>query len=309
MEKNKNIVRFNEEQLNKMVRESIEKVLNEIGDTNRGQYMLGRLAGRQSVYGDNEESDKTTYFARLRNNNRHMGNDWFDVGKEDYSSYVVPGVESITEPVEKAVASEKLPYIPKTAEDAFDEEYGMGFGPKGLYDKRGRQRRNWRLKESVDNEVTRISFDDIKEAVSKSVKAILESRKSLNEDFYYGDGEVDESTFDSMDMTEKKSELQKRNKKKKKEKEHDRERNREKNKRDPHTSRKNQKRRIVINYLKQDGVDVAPFAYELWPDKDEDSGRSLFYKCLDNKEYNGSTYKFNDSDINKLYSMISSQSV
>ena len=48
MEKNnnmteKNIIRLTENKLKKVISESVRKVLNEIGDTNRGQYMLGRL--------------------------------------------------------------------------------------------------------------------------------------------------------------------------------------------------------------------------------------------------------------------------
>ena len=43
------------------------------------------------------------------------------------------------------------------------------------------------------------------------------------------------------------------------------------------------RRERVISRLKSDGVDVAQYAYRLWPDKDEDSARSYFYKCLDSK--------------------------
>ena len=47
MEKNKEIVKISESQLRNMIAESVKGILNEIGDTPAGQWMLGRLAGRQ----------------------------------------------------------------------------------------------------------------------------------------------------------------------------------------------------------------------------------------------------------------------
>ena len=66
------------------------------------------------------------------------------------------------------------------------------------------------------------------------------------------------------------------------------------------------RRERVISRLKSDGVDVAQYAYRLWPDKDEDSARSYFYKCLDGKTNDtGDVYKFTSDEINRLYSMLS----
>jgi hypothetical protein len=54
-----------------------------------------------------------------------------------------------------------------------------------------------------------------------------------------------------------------------------------------------------------DNIDVAQYAYKLWPDKDEDSARSYFYKCLDGKTNDtGDVYKFTSDEINRLYSML-----
>lgn len=65
------------------------------------------------------------------------------------------------------------------------------------------------------------------------------------------------------------------------------------------------RRERVISRLKSDGVDVAQYAYKLWPDKDEDSARSYFYKCLDGKTNDtGDVYKFTSDEINRLYSML-----
>ena len=43
---NKKLIRLTESDLHKIVKESVNRVLNEIGDTPRGQNMLGRVAGR-----------------------------------------------------------------------------------------------------------------------------------------------------------------------------------------------------------------------------------------------------------------------
>lgn len=48
----KNIIRLTESQLKRVISESIKKMLNEIGDTNRGQYMLGRLHRRHNTDAD-----------------------------------------------------------------------------------------------------------------------------------------------------------------------------------------------------------------------------------------------------------------
>lgn len=42
----KQIIKINEQQLKQIVAESVKKALNEIGDTKRGQYLMGRVAGR-----------------------------------------------------------------------------------------------------------------------------------------------------------------------------------------------------------------------------------------------------------------------
>ena len=66
-----------------------------------------------------------------------------------------------------------------------------------------------------------------------------------------------------------------------------------------------EKKTRIIDILKQDNIDKAPYAYKLWPEKDEDSARSYFYKCL-NKELNddGVPYSFSDKEFNRLYSML-----
>ena len=77
------------------------------------------------------------------------------------------------------------------------------------------------------------------------------------------------------------------------------------------------RRKAVIDALDtaKDGqgeikLDVAPYAYALWPDKDKDSARSYFYKCLKGeKNDSGVPYEFDDSEINRLYSMLSNNAM
>ena len=42
----KQMIRLTEGQLHRIIDESVRKVINEIGDTKRGSYMLGRLANK-----------------------------------------------------------------------------------------------------------------------------------------------------------------------------------------------------------------------------------------------------------------------
>ena len=56
--RNKKVVRLTESQLHNIIAESVNQILNEIGDTKLGQYMLGALKGRNiEKYGYN--SSKT----------------------------------------------------------------------------------------------------------------------------------------------------------------------------------------------------------------------------------------------------------
>ena len=44
-------------------------------------------------------------------------------------------------------------------------------------------------------------------------------------------------------------------------------------------------------------------AYELWPEKDEDSARSEFSKKYRGEDDRGREYQFDDDEINTLYNM------
>lgn len=67
----------------------------------------------------------------------------------------------------------------------------------------------------------------------------------------------------------------------------------------------NKRKRRIIHALKDKTVDVAQYAYRLWPDKDEDSARSYFYKCLDGKTNDsGDVYSFTDDEYVQLESFL-----
>ena len=116
----------------------------------------------------------------------------------------------------------------------------------------------------------------------------LEEQKLLKETIK---GMVRESIFDMINggMSEKKSSDSESDKKKS----------------DDDSKIRDKKRKRIIQYLKDEKTDIAPYAYELWPDKDEDSARSYFYKCLDGKTNdNGDVYSFSDDEFNRLHAMI-----
>lgn len=60
---------------------------------------------------------------------------------------------------------------------------------------------------------------------------------------------------------------------------------------------KGEKRRQVTELLKDERLDLAPFAYTLWPDMSEDAARSWFYRKRDGKDGES----FTDDEINTLY--------
>ena len=57
-----------EESIRKTVKKHVKKILNEIGDTQRGQYALGRLATRQNQDGRLGGADTSAYARTQRNN-------------------------------------------------------------------------------------------------------------------------------------------------------------------------------------------------------------------------------------------------
>lgn len=70
---NKKLIRLTESDLHRIVKESVNKILNEIGDTAKGQYMLGRLQGRQMGNGNRQQAMSTMDYATRQRTNKFGG--------------------------------------------------------------------------------------------------------------------------------------------------------------------------------------------------------------------------------------------
>lgn len=75
-----------------------------------------------------------------------------------------------------------------------------------------------------------------------------------------------------------------------------------------------ERRAQVEKFFNQDGVDIAPYAYQLYhvekregdDTNDMKNARSKFMKCLNHdKNQDGYEYAFDSSEVNTLFSMIS----
>jgi hypothetical protein len=61
------IYRITESDLHRIIAESVNTVLNEVGETEDGQYLLGRLAGRKASKGDYHGFSSTEDYAKEKN--------------------------------------------------------------------------------------------------------------------------------------------------------------------------------------------------------------------------------------------------
>ena len=78
----KKAIKLTKSEFNRLINESVNEILNEIGDTPNGQYMLGRLHARQLNREDNWEASETREYA-----DRALKKRYPDVyNKDKYSS-------------------------------------------------------------------------------------------------------------------------------------------------------------------------------------------------------------------------------
>ena len=63
---NKKLIRLTESDLHRIVKESVNKVLNEIGDTPRGQYHLGRSTMRKLMNHDGEGAAEIDNYSKSK---------------------------------------------------------------------------------------------------------------------------------------------------------------------------------------------------------------------------------------------------
>lgn len=113
---------INESILKKLIRESLKNILSEIGDTEKGQETLGKVARRQHNRGDRKTADKTLRYAQ-KNNNTTPGNlarikGWQDGKKLD---------ESIDKAFKKVVNEISFQAASDAANAAYSQNrYGQG---------------------------------------------------------------------------------------------------------------------------------------------------------------------------------------
>ena len=193
---NKNVVRLTESQLKAMVAESVREALSEIGDTNRGQYMLGRLTGRKTVRGDENGAGDAIKHAKDNNMNYDMGDDYFRSGGLDYLYYSNPktalkprvhvddnGFKEYdfpdgSEEEERLHASNRIKNIPKSAKDAvgaIEDFPEHAYGPMGFYDKYGHYLGR-KVESKNGNELSRLSESKLYKIVSESIDRILKNK-------------------------------------------------------------------------------------------------------------------------------------
>lgn len=85
---NKKIIRLTESDLHRIIKESVKRVLNEVGDTSKGQHMLGRLHAKKVV---NSEDDDVFDYARDNRRKVNGLNDCDEFGNTKnplYNDYV-----------------------------------------------------------------------------------------------------------------------------------------------------------------------------------------------------------------------------
>lgn len=91
---NKKVIRLTEGDLHRIVKESVNRVLNEIGDTPRGQYMLGRTGERALRRDDGKTMNMARQTAfRARENNPNLGKGYEDYGVADQYNHEETGRE------------------------------------------------------------------------------------------------------------------------------------------------------------------------------------------------------------------------
>ena len=63
----KNIIRLTESELKEIIKESVKKIIQESGDTLKGQYLYGKAARRQEKLGNKKRAEELNDYARKYN--------------------------------------------------------------------------------------------------------------------------------------------------------------------------------------------------------------------------------------------------
>lgn len=83
---NKKLIKLTEADLHRIIRESVDKILNEYGNSNTGQYMLGALAAKKRMQGNekgqtDDESgfnDVSNYAKQQRGDSKMKANSFYN---------------------------------------------------------------------------------------------------------------------------------------------------------------------------------------------------------------------------------------
>jgi hypothetical protein len=113
---------INESILKELIRESLKNILSEIGDTEKGQETLGKVARRQHNRGDRKTADKTLRYAQ-KNNNTTPGNLARIKGWQDGKNLD----EAIDKAIKKVVNEISFPLAAAAANAAYSQNrFGQG---------------------------------------------------------------------------------------------------------------------------------------------------------------------------------------
>ncbi len=108
-------VKLTESKINRIVKESVYRILNEIGDTPKGQYMLGRLHKRSSSVGS--KPNNRTWYNSFKKGCDMNGGDWSDDFERGYKD-----------------EAEKKDTIKEDADDFNNMSYAQLRDELGIYD-------------------------------------------------------------------------------------------------------------------------------------------------------------------------------
>lgn len=94
---NKKAIRITESDLHRIVKESVQKIINEIGDTPRGQRALGAVAAR-SIHRmhnalDDDQPEEAAYWDNVANDAARIGHNNVNPDWDEETEYFDDGVD------------------------------------------------------------------------------------------------------------------------------------------------------------------------------------------------------------------------
>ena len=167
----KNTIKINESQLKKIVSESLKNIVNEIGDTVNGQYMIGRAAARRAAQGANwrKKADSLNGSPFHSNTQQAMNNKASDLSLQGNKIYSY-GAGSMGNSINN--------YQPGTKEynnyvNALDKGYNDEINKQNT-------KENKEIKRTI-----KINEAELNKIVNESVKRVLKEINGLTADAAY----------------------------------------------------------------------------------------------------------------------------